>query len=187
MGALLRAFIAIEVPEKIRQGLGRIQQKLQVSGLKVRWTHAQGMHLTLKFLGDIRREVVPEAARIMREASAGVGRLELTVGGLGSFPKNGPPRIVWVGVSGDIEPLAALAERLEEDARQLGAKGEDRRYVPHLTLGRIQDVPDDFARTLAEMGDPVLGTFQAEGLTLFMSELTPEGSIYTVLDHVAFE
>ena len=77
-------------------------------------------------------------------------------------------------------------ERLEIGARKLGAKGEDRRYVPHLTLGRVQRAPQDFAERLASVKKPVLGTVQAQELTLFMSELTRQGSTYTALDRIAF-
>ena len=84
------------------------------------------------------------------------------------------------------EALETLAARLEEGARNIGAKGENRRYVPHLTLGRIRSAPRDFQERFDSLQKPVLGTFQAEGLTLFMSELTPQGSLYTVLDRVKF-
>ena len=190
MNAQLRTFIAIELPEEIQRGLERVQRKLSRligAGLKVRWTRPEAIHLTLKFLGDIRRETIHEVGAFMRESVRGIPPFELTVEGLGSFPPTGRPRILWVGVTGEVEPLSVLAGRLEEGARQIGAKGEDRRYVPHLTLGRVKSAPPGFAESLAAVKKPILGTFQADGLTLFMSELTPKGSAYTVLDRVRFE
>jgi len=187
--AQIRTFIAIELPERIRHGLVKVQQQLsrQVgTGLKVRWTHVETMHLTLKFLGSIRRDVVPEVGDLMREVAQDIDPFEITIEGLGSFPSSDRPRILWVGVGGELEPLSTLAKRLELGARKLGAKGEDRRYVPHLTLGRVQSAPQDFAERLTSIKKPVLGTVQARELTLFMSELTRQGSTYTALDRIAF-
>lgn len=186
MKAQLRTFVAIELPEEIQRGLVKVQRKLELPGLKVRWARAEAMHLTLKFLGDIRREVIPEVSSLMREAVRDIEPFELTIEGLGSFPSGGRPRVLWVGLTGELESLATLAERLEEGARKLGAKGENKRYVPHLTLGRVKSAPPDFAERFAAVKKPVLGTFQAQGLTLFMSELSPQGSTYTVLDRAAF-
>ena len=186
MKAQIRTFIAIELSERIRRGLARVQRQLEFPGLKVRWARVEVMHLTLKFLGSIRRDVVPEVSRLMREAVQDIEPFELTIEGLGSFPSSDRPRILWVGVGGELDPLRTLAERLEIGARKLGAKGEDRRYVPHMTLGRVKSAPPDFAERLASVEKPVLGTVQAQELILFMSELTRQGSAYTALDRIGF-
>jgi len=186
MKARIRTFIALELPEGIQRGLGKVQRALKFPGLSARWVRTDAMHLTVKFLGNIRREEVPEVSSLMEEAVLDIAPFELSIEGLWSFPPKGRPRILWVGVTGEVEPLGVVAKRLEEGARLLGAKGEDRRYVPHLTLGRVKSAPADFEERLAEVVRPMLGTFQAHELTLFMSELSGQGSRYTVLDRVAF-
>jgi len=184
----LRTFIAVELPGDIRRGLMKLQRELEeIEGLSARWVRTEAMHLTLKFLGDIRREDVLEVGRFMRESVKGIEPFTLGGEGLGSFPTKGRPRILWVGVTGAVEKLGMIAERLEHGARDVGAKVEERRFVPHLTLGRVQKSPMNFGERLARMEKPVLGTFQAVGLTLFMSELSPDGSHYTALDRVEFE
>jgi RNA 2',3'-cyclic 3'-phosphodiesterase len=186
MDARLRTFIAVELPEEIRRGLIKIQNDLDLPGLEVLWVRTEAMHLTLKFLGDINRQDVPEVGRLMRDACEDIEPFTLGVEGLGSFPPKGRPRILWVGLTGQIESLAKMAERLENGARELGAKVEERRYVPHLTLGRVRKSPTDLAELLAKVKRPNLGTFVADGLTLFMSELTRKGSEYTELARVDF-
>lgn len=186
MNAMLRTFIAIELPEGIRRGLVRLQRDLEMPGLSVRWVRTEAMHLTMKFLGDVRRDDILEVGKLMREAARGIEPFGLAVEGLGSFPPKGRPRILWVGVTGEVEKLGILAGRLEEGARKLGAKVEERRYVPHLTLGRVQKAPADLEERLAAMKKPALGAFQADGLILLMSELTRGGSDYTELDRVSF-
>ena len=187
MHAMLRTFIAVELPEDIRRGLVKLQKQIEMPGLSMRWVRTEAMHLTLKFLGDIKRDDIHEVGKFMREAVKGIEPFMLTVEGLGSFPAEGRPRILWVGVTGTVEPLSIIAEKLENGAREIGAKVEERRFVPHLTLGRVKTAPEGLAERLAEVKKPMLGSFQADGLTLFLSELTPKGGEYTTLCRVDFE
>jgi len=183
----IRSFIAVEIPDDVQEQLGRIAGKLRDSGAKVRWARPENIHLTLKFLGDVDDNDIPKVCDVMRESVEGLKPFDVRIAGLGTFPPNGPPRVVWAGIAGDTEPLIALAEDL--DARlveAIGVPGEHRKFHPHLTLGRVKSTrgaqPLRDAMTALEPVD--LGLFQVNALALFMSKLDRGGSIYTRMAEV---
>ena len=181
---LMRCFIALEVPEDLQEALGRLQGKLRAAGADVKWTAPRTIHLTVKFLGDIRGEDTPKVC----EAVTAVP-MELGIAGVGSFPAEGTPRVVWAGIAGEIEPLKSLVTSLETGiADAVGVAPETRPYHAHLTLGRVRSVRgvDRLVRLMKEMPPPDLGTFTADELVLFMSELTREGPTHTPMARAKF-
>jgi 2'-5' RNA ligase len=185
---MLRSFIAIELPDDIRQALGRVQGQLKRDLVGVRWVQPASIHLTLKFLGDIRPEQVQPIAAAAAGAVEGEPPFSLGLSGLGAFPGPRKPRVIWVGIVGDVERLGRLQARLEEALEPLGFPAEHRPFRPHLTLGRIKDPrrPPDLTRALADVTVPTCNSFDVHEILVYKSDLRPTGAIYTKLQHLPF-
>ncbi|MCX7855894.1 MAG: RNA 2',3'-cyclic phosphodiesterase [Anaerolineae bacterium] len=185
---MIRAFIAIPLPEPLWRQLAQTQQMLekQMPAGSVRWVKPEGIHLTLKFLGDTPEEKIPA----IRAALSAVAREALpcafTVGDLGCFPNLRRPRVVWVGVQETHGHLAALQAAVERAMAALGYPPEGRGFSPHLTLGRVKDSVS--SRDVARIGEVVassavgtLGEVRAESFALIQSILQPTGAQYIPL------
>ena len=186
MGEKLRAFIAISLPEPVLQGIVTAQETLKRSGLKIRWVRKEGIHLTLKFLGDIDRDSVEKISEAMERATGSFSPFTLWAEGIGVFPNLRRPRVAWVGLSGDIEILRALQRDLESQLSGLGFPKEKRPFKGHLTLGRVKGRLDGIKLqgALEDLGDFRTESFTAQSLVLFQSELRPDGAVYSRLAEV---
>lgn len=178
----MRAFIALELPQTLRERLAEIAGALRVPGAKVRWVTAENIHLTLKFLGDIGEDQAEAMKAAVREAARETRPLKLAVGDLGAFPNRRSPRVIWVGIQPH-ERLAALQARLEEAAEQAGVARDERRFSPHLTLGRVKYLPrrNNLTSRLREVRVERF-YYEMEWVTLFRSDLEREGARYTALE-----
>jgi len=179
----VRAFIAVELPEDVKATLAAAQRELELPGVRVRWASAEILHVTVKFLGDVERTQLVEAARAVEETAARREPWEAELAGLGWFPPRGRPRVVWAGVEAGRVRLIELAEGVEEALEPLGFPPESRRFHPHVTLGRVRSSGDLSALTAAlkERGDRRFGTFEVDSVITFESELRPQGPIHTVV------
>lgn len=179
----LRLFIALELPQPVRDELKRIQLRLQGHSRAARWTDPTGMHLTLHFLGETPERLVEPLLTGLRSVSAPV--LSLTLDRLGCFPANGTLRVVWVGLRGDLAALATLHRSLATVIQSLGLPTDTRPFAPHITLARAR--PNATAadlralRTALDTVAPQSLTWQSDPPRLFRSQLTPRGAVYTVL------
>jgi len=191
----IRAFIAVDLPEEIKSALSSIQDRLRTrlarEGLDrvARWARPEGIHLTLKFLGETPAVIAPELGQTLEVALAGVGAPRLTLQGLGVFPNARAPRVIWVGLGGDLEALAALNRRVEAAIAPLGFPTEVRPFSPHLTLARIAEHTgrDERERIGAAVQRATLETtaaFAARTVSLIRSDLLPGGPLYTPLHSV---
>jgi 2'-5' RNA ligase len=185
----IRLFIAIPLPESLLKRLADVQYRLQgkVPHQSVRWARSEGIHLTLKFLGDTPTEKVPT----ITEALAVVGRnappCALVVEGLGCFPNLRRPRVLWVGVNEPTGRLEALQKAVEEAITSLGYKRERHSFTPHLTLGRVRRGTSH--RDESEIAEAIEGTsvdqlaeFTADRFELIRSDLKPTGAEYILLE-----
>jgi 2'-5' RNA ligase len=183
-----RIFAALELPPELQQQLARLQNELEaaVPPRSVRWVRAQGIHLTLRFYGDVEPERVPGIQAGLSRAAASTAPMALQVKGVGVFPNAARPTVIWAGVRGDIELLQRLQAAVEKEAATLGFKPEARAYTPHLTLGRVNyglragDVRK-LMETLAQTGAQTFGEFTPGHLSLMNTELRTGGSVYTQL------
>jgi RNA 2',3'-cyclic 3'-phosphodiesterase len=189
--ATLRAFIAIELDEGMQAALKRLQQRGQAdpAGRDVRWVAPDGIHLTLKFLGDVDSGRVPALLGAMRRACAGTRAFDVTARGMGCFPNPQRPNVVWVGLTAGAQQCADLARRVEDECAALGYEREDHPFSPHLTLGRVKREAGPAERRqvgqMVRQLDPgEVGAFRAAALYLMRSELKPSGAVYTVLGKV---
>ncbi len=183
----IRSFVAIELPTEVRLTLADIQARLRVASGGISWVAPEGVHLTLRFLGSVPASTVEHigAALTTLERAA---PFALALGGLGAFPHWRAPRVIWMGLAGDLPALAALQSQVEDALTPLGFRPEPRPYSPHLTLGRVRNgVRPESLRPLAQAAQElaVASTpFRASRVTLFQSTLTPAGAVYTALAQV---
>ncbi len=184
----IRAFIAIPLPEALLRQLTTLQHQLEqkMPPRSVRWVRSEGIHLTLKFLGDTGREQLVQIEAALVEVARGGPPSTFTVGGVGCFPNASRPRVVWVGVQEPTRRLAALQDAIEEAMVPLGFPREGRGFSPHLTLGRVQQHAS--RSDVAHIGKVVsaarvgqLAAVAADHFTLIRSVLKPSGAEYNTL------
>jgi RNA 2',3'-cyclic 3'-phosphodiesterase len=186
----IRSFIAIELPSEARQGLARLRRDLERDQHRfVKWVDPAGIHLTLKFLGDIPSGRVAEITAAMGAAVQGTSSLCLEISGLGGFPSLSQPRVLWVGVGGEVDRLARLQQNIDSALAPLGFAREERPFVPHLTLARLRQgaLPMErrsFGQLVASADFADKYHLRAEAINLMRSRLTPAGAIYTRLSLV---
>ncbi len=181
MGNTLRAFIAVPLPPEITELAAELQSRLKSGGLKLRWVRLQGMHLTLKFLGDIPESLVDDLGSAIQRAANGFGIIDLVAQGIGVFPGIKHPRVLWLGIGGETERLGQLHGRLDAELEQIGIAREKRPFRAHLTLARAKGAVN--ARLLLDImqtqGQFTARPFQAQQLVLYQSDLRPQGAVYT--------
>ncbi len=149
----------------------------------VKWVEEENLHLTLKFLGEVKEERVEEISRVLREIRRSEKRFELSLEDIGAFPSERSPRVIWIGVGKGREEIIRLQERIEEGLTPLGFKKEERGFHPHLTIARVKKRAD-----FKELFDLSYKSrvFLVDSVTLFKSTLTPKGPIYEPLDRFPF-
>jgi len=179
----LRCFIAISLPEELKAKISGIQEKLKAAGADVSWTRPEGMHLTLKFFGEIEDKRIPKIEKALDAVVNGIPTFTLSVSGMGTFPDMRRPRVIWIGLKEDGGNLLRLQKGVEEDLKKTGFPSEDRRFTPHITLGRIRSNKntDKLLRLIEEEKVEELGSFDVSEVHLIKSELKPAGAEYTEL------
>ncbi len=182
----LRTFVAVELPQDVLAALGRSQRSLdaRLRSRALRWTRPEGIHLTLKFLGDTPTELLPEVERRLQESLAGVPPFGLELAPLGVFPNARATRVVWVGLAGDLQALAEIQRRVEDSIAPLGYPTEKRSFSPHLTLARVADTATaderrDVGSAVATAAPPPRTRFEVGEVSLMRSQLGPGGARYT--------
>lgn len=183
----LRCFVAIEIPPPIKSLLAQLQQGLRAEGGgKVKWVEVGGIHLTLKFLGNVVSEKVPAIIHALSSVGQSATPFSLALGEMGVFPNPRRTQVIWVGLKGDLGSLQELAQGVERALSPLGFPAENRPFTPHLTLGRVREDASPGERT--RLGEKAMATrtapappFEVSRFNLMRSQLTPQGAIYTPL------
>jgi len=185
----IRTFIAIPLPHPLLEKLTTLQRKLekQIPPRSVRWVRAEGIHLTLKFLGDTPTEKLPDIKQALAAVARHAPACTFTVGELGCFPNPRRPRVVWVGVQEPTGRMELLQDAIEEVMIPLGYSPEGRGFTPHLTLGRIRrrTPRDDVTRVGKVVTSTTVGSLAevpAGHFALICSVLKPTGAEYTTLE-----
>lgn len=179
----MRCFIAIILPDRIRDEIAKLQAELRRGGLKLRWVPPENIHLTLKFLGEITEEQSVCVGSLLAQVAAQTSAFELAVEGVGQFPPKGVPRVVWVGAGGDIPRLLDLEQRIREGLDRESIAYDKKPFHPHLTIARV----DRAFRGPLRLGERWrafrAGSMVAERVDLMKSDLLPAGARYTSLSH----
>jgi 2'-5' RNA ligase len=180
---MVRAFLALDLPDTLRPQLALVQGELKQSEADVRWVQVGNIHLTLKFFGNVPDEEIEPIARAAREVAGQQAPFRLAVTQAGAFPNMKSPRVIWLGLGGDVIPLTQMYHKLEKAFAALGYPPEGRAFSPHLTLGRVKSPANRhrLAQRLEKLPPLKWPPFQVNEIILFRSTLTPKGSIYTQL------
>ena len=182
----LRTFIAIKLPDVVTAAISEVQEGIRSHGIKLRWVKPENIHLPLKFLGDIEKDNIEKIKEIIYDSVNAGDPISLFAKGVGFFPGIKRPRVVWVGVAGEIESLIGLQKRLEEGLEHLGFEKAPRPFQGHLTVGRVKGRidPKKLGDVIKKYDGFVSETFYAESVDFYKSELRPTGAVYTVLASV---
>lgn len=182
----MRVFIAIDIDEVIKQDLADLQSELQgkadIKKGDAKWVNPGNVHLTLKFLGETKDAQVVEVCDIAKDVASRHRRFDIDVERVGYFGGRSA-RVLWVGAGHDCSELLELQQDLEKQLAEAGWPKENRKFSAHLTLCRIRNSKAGFklAQLAEEYKDFKIGTISADAISVYQSELTPKGPIYTVL------
>lgn len=181
----IRSFIAVELPEELKSVLTQLQAQLKAGKHPyVKWANPYGIHLTLKFLGNIAMDKTGEITRAIEAAARGMSAFHLELRELGAFPNLRRVQVVWVGLNGEVARLSQLQQRIESNLVPLGFTAESRAFTPHLTLARLNDRASpaerqSFGQLIASTRLATAYGFNVDSINLMRSQLTREGAIYS--------
>jgi RNA 2',3'-cyclic 3'-phosphodiesterase len=179
---LLRTFIAIPLPKECQSMLDHMQQDLRKYSADVRWVSISSIHLTLKFLGEVEPALIQNLSESLEKVSVSEQNFSIRLYGLGCFPNQRSPRVIWCGVDGDTEGLSRLQRKVEDICQEFGFAPENRPFHPHLTLGRVtgkrnlQPLLD-----CIKIGSEQQCSFDVDSYNVYKSTLKPQGAVYSVL------
>jgi len=181
-----RLFAAITIPEPVRNEMIAVQRELKPLALgDVRWTNAEQLHLTLKFLGSVPAASIAAVKNSLSEACAGTRPFSLRAKGIGFFPNERQPRVIWVGFENDENVLTDLQLRVARALTPFAEKPGSEKFLPHATLGRFQKYRRHKTEKLlpraAALGGQVFGEWPVADVGLFRSELSPDGARHTLV------
>ncbi|MBI4352857.1 MAG: RNA 2',3'-cyclic phosphodiesterase [Candidatus Omnitrophica bacterium] len=183
MSELVRSFIAVEVGKAERRELLGLISTLKEAGADVKWVRPENLHLTLKFLGDVEEERLGEVKGFLDRAAYGTKAFGIHLAGVGAFPGIHRPTVIWAGVDKGEELLAGLAGKVEEGAAGIGFQKEERPFAGHLTLGRVR-TRKNLSRLVSALERASFSSAvetKVDGVSLYKSTLTPEGSVYELI------
>ena len=186
---MLRLFVAVELPEHVQRSLaGTIEELRHTLQGRLRWVDPVGIHLTLKFMGDVPDSMEDTLSRVIAEAVRMVKPFELRLDGAGTFPAGRLPSVVWAGLAGDLASLKTLQAAVEAAMAGQGVAREPRAFWPHLTLARVRgqlrpDLVGPLQKQLQAVHYPGAEPFAVRAVSLMRSELRPDGARYTRLAH----
>lgn len=176
----MRAFVSIDIVDPaIVSKIVRIQDELRKLGLNAKFVEPQNLHITLKFLGEIPESKIERISRALEKACSGFGKFEIEIVGLGAFPSERSPRVIWLGVGKGATTVSEIAENVDRELGKLGFSRE-KNFVPHVTIARLKSKKDidlmvDLFKKLSSYS---FGTMLVDSIRLKKSILTPRGPIY---------
>ena len=178
----IRSFLAFELPRDVKTVVDRVAGEVRRSGLDVRWVKVENIHLTVVFLGNVNTENLAGVEKGAEETCLRYGPFDIALGGMGCFPNTRNPRVIWLGVEGDLDRMSPFRDALQDKLEPFGVKAEKRPFRPHLTLGRFKNrgnPPGRLLDMLSSHKDLTSPVRSLNELVLFKSELKPGGAVYT--------
>jgi len=181
----IRSFLAFDLPAEIRVVVEQVHDGIKDASRDVKWVRPTSVHLTLVFLGSVDEEAIPPLSEAVRGVCEGFGPFRLAVRGTGFFPNPRRPRVIWLGLEGDVERMGGLRDALQDVLEPFGIERERRPFRPHLTLGRFRKggiMDDRLAAAMDGWAEVESPTCTLDALVLFKSDLRRGGAVYTALD-----
>lgn len=178
----MRLFTAIPVPDSIKEYTSKVREELEVINPDVKWVEKENYHLTLKFLGDVSAELLEPLYDFLERAAVSSSSFKLRLQGMGFYPHRRRPRVIWIGISGEMEKALFLGDRVDAYLTTLGFEAEERRDY-HLTLGRIRserNLNELVNKVYSQGADIQTDFFTVKEFYLMESKLTSKGPVYTV-------
>ena len=179
---MIRTFISVDVPvtEELRSLLDSLKK---IDGVRV--TPENQLHLTLKFLGDTDEKKVERLCSELRRSLEGTGPFDVVIQGAGAFPDQRNPRVLWLGVK-DPKRLIDAADIVDSTVKDLKMKADDKKFSPHLTVGRVNGKCDlkDFFK---DNNGKIFSSFRCDHIDVMKSVLTPKGAIHSIVDRIKLE
>ncbi len=181
---LMRVFLAVEIPDNIKNNLKPLLQKLKRSGGHIKWVEPENLHITLKFFGEVNDNVLNKIKETLSSSITGENSFSIELEKTGQFPERARiPKVLWVGAKRNIK-LSTLVKKLEKKLSKIGFPEEKREFIAHLTIGRVKS-SNGFSgvrKTLEEFKNKEFGSFIVKKIVLFKSTLTPSGPSYEKLE-----
>lgn len=184
----LRLFLAIDVPNSARERIIEIQNRFKPLNLDATWVKPANIHLTLKFLGDTDPVLIPGIKNSMSAIANAAPAFQARLGNIGVFPNLSRPRVLWVGLENREGHLDRLKKQVEKAMTALGFPPDDKASIHHLTFGRIKSTKgkERLKKEMESKAQITQKPFAVSSVQLIQSQLTPQGSVYTVLEDFLF-
>jgi 2'-5' RNA ligase len=182
----IRTFIAVAALPEIRQAAAKLISRLRLSepaAGDIKWVAPENLHWTLQFLGNLDEREIPEVCDAVATAALEIEPFELEARGAGAFPSLTRPRTLWIGAGQGERAMTVLHSAVDRRLKKRGYRGEERRFVPHITIGRAgrKGQLQSLTEELAGLAEYDAGTMLVEEVTVYSSQLAPGGPTYDVL------
>lgn len=184
----LRLFWAVNLPDSVKADLGKLAEKLRVSNADAKWVEEHNLHLTLQFLGEVERHRLLDINAAVKAAVSHLEPFRLNLGGLGAFPNYNRPRVLWVGVGGELDKVKDLHNKVGQALTTIGFAPEERPFRPHLTLARFRSLigVEQLMQGVQQLRPHVqeLGHFHVKSVDLMQSHLSSKGPKYSIVSSI---
>ena len=180
----IRAFIALNLDPALAAEVKKAQQGLNSPEGAVRWINPEHLHLTLQFLGNVATDHLDTLVAALRRACSQTPPFQVALEGVGCFPSSKSPRVIWIGIQGELEALRKLQRQIALETRTFGDHGDEHRFQPHLTIGRVRAsglAGRAVGQAIELAAVPKLGDWAVRHVLLVRSELSSHGAFYTTL------
>jgi 2'-5' RNA ligase len=184
----MRIFIAVELNSEVKNKINEVVSSIKNYNLPVKWVEKDNLHITLKFLGEVKENKINDLTKLLKNEVEKNNRFTLKVEGLGAFPNNKKPRVIWVGTTDGKDKICDIAQKLEESLPKNGfGKKEEKPFSSHITIGRVKEVGklSDFSTVLPKLDNLSFGVVEVNSINLMKSALTPKGPIYEVVAKIS--
>jgi 2'-5' RNA ligase len=180
---VIRTFVAVGLDEELRSGISAVAERVKKLAPNVKWVAPGNLHVTLKFLGNVREDRIAGIGAALDEVAREIVAFDLSVSGLGVFPNPRKPRVVWVGIEEGRDQLVALAGAVEDRLARAGFEKESKPFKTHITIGRVKEgrPVGDLTDGLAGIDADKIGAQRVDSVIVMESMLKPEGPEYTPL------
>lgn len=188
----IRSFIAAELPTDIKSKLDKLQEELRQNKLQhIKWANPSGIHLTLKFLGNIDAKDIERITNAIEEGCKGCHEFTLELSGLGVFPNYKRPRVIWLGVGGQVDVLLKLQRQIDDKLELIGFPREKRPFSAHITLGRVRESVtsnelEEYGRVIQNKKYDEKHSVGVKRINLMRSQLQPTGAVYSEIASIKF-